>query len=228
MRPRADCSGPVSETREIGMTGRQMSSGGTEESFSALPARRNQEPKGPMPDRPGPESRGEVQASDFPLRFPVLAFRPLPTHGDRPPREVMHWSDEPRYFLRAGRKEIGWNMFKGALFVDATGMSWRVLDMFDAGPCANPLLAFLIGFWWGDNHRVGYVLQEEGPLPFESVKERACTAIVRSPFLWCDGKLVYGKGPWSPEVKAALDEKAATIRQATTMQELITMLSAIS
>ncbi|WP_207483092.1 hypothetical protein [Arenibaculum pallidiluteum] len=165
--------------------------------------------------------------TDLPLEFPIIVFRQLPSHGDRPAREVFAWYDDPDFFTRGSPKEIGWKMLKGALLVDATGMSWRVLDMFDAGRRANLLLSLGIAFWQGDHHRIGYELEEEGRIPFESVRERVCASISSSPFIWCDQKLLADKGPWSPEARAMLDAKAAKVRQATSMRELIAALDAM-
>jgi len=159
---------------------------------------------------------------------PVLVFRRPYFGSAKGGREDIIWFPSADAFARTSYGEIREKILQGALFVDVTGMSWRVLDMVDLGRRENWLLWIWNKFHRGDNRFVHYELREEGPLPFEAIRNRVCTCILRSPDVWCDWRLLGSKGRRSKEVRDVLEAKAAKVRQATDMRDLFAALDSLT
>jgi len=162
--------------------------------------------------------------TDLPMQFPVLALR----------RPIFHTEGEPEHedievFEHEGLlKHIDrWLAKKkdlvGALFVDATGRSWRVLDMVDLGAGGRSWRKIL-NIIFRTNRLIRYELREEERIPFETLRDRVCASIQANPDTWRDDEAIAGEDGPPRDEQEMLDELTERVRKTTDFHKMIKVL----
>jgi len=157
--------------------------------------------------------------SDLPIQFPVLALVRDP--GDN--SEVIACIRDADGISDALRWELKRKPLLGALLVEVAGRCWRVRDMIilSLGATGWRRALNLIARYV---YRVRYEVDEEAPLPFETIKERVQASIVANWGYWRDDELVAGEDGPPRDEQEMLEDLLERVGRTSDVRALIETL----
>lgn len=158
--------------------------------------------------------------NDLPFKFPILT---VPGLDPEKWWELVNIHADENELTTLNGRELKSREEVGRVVMDATGRSWRILDVHDLGPSGTGLWSRFWAAVFGQR-RVKYEVSEELRLPFEEIKESICTAIRAKPDSWRDDEAVAGEDGSPREEEEMLEELIGKVREAKSPRKLMTVI----